>query len=87
MSAEESIPSLDGGSTHVYIISSFVRALISAFKARCELVPADELNRRHRLFWTDSKQVGAPVLNSFVFFDTTRLADVGMRDQDGGDES
>ena len=30
------------------MISSFVRALISAFKARCELVPADELNRRHR---------------------------------------
>ena len=30
------------------MISSFVRALISAFKARRELVPADELNRRHR---------------------------------------
>ena len=30
------------------MILSFVRALISAFKARCELVPADELNRRHR---------------------------------------
>ena len=31
------------------MISSFVRAFISAFKARCELVPADELNRRHRV--------------------------------------
>ena len=30
------------------MISSFVRALISVFKARRELVPADELNRRHR---------------------------------------
>ena len=29
------------------MILSFVRALISAFKARRELVPADELNRRH----------------------------------------
>ena len=29
------------------MISSFVRALISAFKAHRELVPADELNRRH----------------------------------------
>ena len=32
------------------MISSFVRALISAFKARRELVPADELNRRHNRF-------------------------------------
>ena len=31
------------------MISSFVRALISVFKARRELVPADELNRRHKL--------------------------------------
>ena len=30
------------------MIPSFVRALISAFKARRELVPADELPRRHR---------------------------------------
>ena len=30
------------------MILSFVRALISAFKARRELVPADELNRRHK---------------------------------------
>ena len=33
------------------MISSFVRALISAFKARCELVPADELNRRHNVVY------------------------------------
>ena len=29
------------------MISSFVRALISALKTRRELVPADELNGRH----------------------------------------
>ena len=38
------------------MISSFVRALISAFKARCELVPADELNRRHNAFiWPNER--------------------------------
>ena len=35
------------------MISSFIRALISAFKARRELVPADELNRRHTLIRLD----------------------------------
>ena len=35
------------------MILSFVRALISAFKARRELVPADELNRRHKGFRCD----------------------------------
>ena len=47
------------------MISSFVRALISAFKARCELVPADELNRRHSVDAVLSKntnelKTGAP---------------------------
>ena len=37
------------------MILSFVRALISAFKARRELVPADELNRRHTVANTDTK--------------------------------
>ena len=38
-------PELDWSSVyrhHTYMISSFVLALISAFKARRELVPADE---------------------------------------------
>ena len=39
------------------MISSLVPALISAFKARCELVPADELNRRH------TRERGIPFLD------------------------
>ena len=52
-------PELDYSSVyrhHVYMISSFVRALISAFKARRQLVPADELNRRHRRLRTQELQ-------------------------------
>ena len=61
------------------MILSFVRALISAFKARRELVPADELNRRHNLLrrvWGPQNSGDPRLVRAFVKKLRRKLGDV-----------